>query len=140
MDKIAKSNPGFDSILSMDAIRISKFLEQIQYAIIAFIIAFFVGSYTDKLFPIEKNINDISNFELWRDILLQMCIIIISAYYISKIARSVPFYFALTKDYVISAHGESAAGAGLAMAIIYVNVQKNFQKRILLLRERYYHS
>lgn len=138
MDKIAKSNPGFDSILNMDAIRISKFLEQIQYAIIAFVIAFFVGSFTDRLFPLQKNIEEISNLELWRDILLQMCVIIISAYYISKIARTVPFFFSLTKDYVISAHGESAAGAGLAMALIFVNVQKNFQKRLSLLRDRYH--
>lgn len=138
MDKIAKSNPGIDSILNMDAIRISKFLEQIQYAIIAFVIAFFVGSFTDKLFPLQKNINDISNLELWRDTLLQMSVIIISAYYISKVARSVPFYFALTKDYIISGHGESAAGAGLAMALIFVNVQRNFQKRLSLLRDRYY--
>lgn len=128
----------FEKVVRIDAIRVSKLLEEIQYAIIVFIIAFFIGSMTDKFFPISKTPEITTNFELIRDILLQLVLIVISAYYIVKIAKVFPFMFSLSDKYIPSAHGESNAGAGLAMAIIFVSVQKNFQSRISLLKNRFY--
>lgn len=127
-----------ESLLSVDTIRISKLLEQIQFAIIVFIIAFFVGSTTDKLFPIQKDFENISNFDLYKDLLLQLSLIVISSYYITKIVKLIPFFFKLSDQYIPSSHGESMAGAGLAMAIIFVGVQKNFQTRITILKNRFY--
>lgn len=127
-----------ENLFRIDAIRISKILEQIQYAIIAFIIAFSIGTMTDRLFPLEKNIREISIYKLWADVILQLCIIVISAYYIPKIARSFPFLFALSDDYIVSKHGESLSGVVLAMDIIFIGVQKNFLQRISILQERYY--
>ena len=128
----------FESLVRFDAVRVSKLLEQIQFAIIVFVIAFFVGSMTDKLFPINKDTESMHDYELWRDIFLQLALIVISAYYISKVAKLIPFFFSLTEQYIPSGHGESAAGAALAMAIIFVGVQKNFQARIAILKTRYY--
>jgi len=128
----------FESLVRFDAVRVSKLLEQIQFAIIVFVIAFFVGSMTDKLFPITKDTESMHDYELWRDIFLQLALIVISAYYISKVAKLIPFFFSLTEQYIPSGHGESAAGAALAMAIIFVGVQKNFQARIAILKTRYY--
>jgi hypothetical protein len=127
-----------ESLLSVDTIRISKLLEQIQFAIIVFIIAFFVGSTTDKLFPVQKDFENISNFDLYKDLLLQLSLIVISSYYITKIVKLIPFFFKLSDQYIPSSHGESMAGAGLAMAIIFVGVQKNFQTRIAILKNRFY--
>lgn len=127
-----------ESLLSVDTIRISKLLEQIQFAIIVFIIAFFVGSTTDKLFPVQKDFENISNFDLYKDLLLQLSLIVISSYYITKIVKLIPFFFKLSDQYIPSSHGESMAGAGLAMAIIFVGVQKNFQTRITILKNRFY--
>lgn len=128
----------FESLLRVDTVRASKLLEQIQFAIIVFIIAFFVGSSTDKLFPLQKDVENISNFELYKDLLLQLCLIVISSYYITKLVKIIPFFFNLSDKYIPSAHGESMAGAGLAMAIIFVGVQKNFQTRITILKSRFY--
>lgn len=127
-----------ERLLRFDTVRVSKLLEQIQFAIIVFVIAFFVGSMTDKLFPIQANIENITNFTLWKDLFLQLALIVISAYYINKVARIIPFFFSLSDKYVPSSHGENAVGAGLAMAIIFVGVQKNFQTRIGLLKNRFY--
>lgn len=127
-----------ENLLRVDSIRASKLLEQIQFAVIVFIIAFFVGSYTDKLFPINKNVEDITDFELYKDLLLQLCLIVISSYYITKLVKIIPFFFKLSDKYIPSSHGESMAGASLAMAIIFVGVQKNFQTRITILKNRFY--
>lgn len=127
-----------ESLLRVDTVRASKLLEQIQFAIIVFIIAFFVGSYTDKLFPVKKDVENITNFELYKDLLLQLCLIVISSYYITKFVKIIPFFFKLSDKYIPSAHGESMAGASLAMAIIFVGVQKNFQSRITILKNRFY--
>lgn len=127
-----------ESLLRVDTIRASKLLEQIQFAVIVFIIAFFVGSYTDKLFPVKKNVENITNFELYKDLLLQLCLIVISSYYITKLVRIIPFFFKLSDEYIPSSHGESMAGANLAMAIIFVGIQKNFQTRIAILKNRFY--
>lgn len=127
-----------ESLLRVDTIRASKLLEQIQFAVIVFIIAFFVGSYTDKLFPIKKDVENITDFELYKDLLLQLSLIVISSYYITKLVKIIPFFFTLSDKYIPSAHGESMAGANLAMAIIFVGVQKNFQSRITILKNRFY--
>lgn len=127
-----------ERLLRFDTVRVSKLLEQTQFAVIVFVIAFFVGSMTDKLFPIPKESEKISDWELWRDLFLQLALIVVSAYYITKLAKVIPFFFSLSDKYVPSSHGENMAGAGLAMAIIFVGVQRNFQGRLNLLKNRYY--
>jgi hypothetical protein len=127
-----------ERLLRFDTVRVSKLLEQTQFAIIVFVIAFFVGSMTDKLFPISTEPEKLSDWELWRDLFLQLALIAISAYYIKKVAAIIPFFFSLSDKYVPSSKGESMAGAGLAMAIIFVGVQRNFQARLNLLKNRYY--
>jgi hypothetical protein len=126
-----------ERLLRFDTVRVSKLLEQIQFAVIVFVIAFFIGSMIDKLFPVQKEEN-ISNFDLYKDLFLQLCLITISAYYITKLAKVIPFFFSLSEKYVPSSHGENMAGANLAMVIIFVGVQKNFQSRIAILKNRFY--
>ena len=128
----------FERLIRFDTIRISKLLEMIQYAVIVFILAFFIGSATDSLFPLPKPEEKISDFDLYKDIFLQLCLIVISVYYITKIAQVIPFFFSLSDKYIPSAKDENMKGAGIALAIIFVGVQKNFQGRIELLKKKFY--
>lgn len=132
-----KKSSEFERLVRFDAIRISKLLEQVQYAVIVFVMAFFIGSMTDKLFPLPTD-KEMTDFDLYKDLFLQLCLIVISAYYITKAARVIPFFFSLSEKYVASSHGESMTGAGLAMTIIFVGVQKNFQARITMLKNKFY--
>ena len=125
-------------LLKFDLIRVSKLLEEVQFVIIAFVISFVIGRYIDKFFPIDSKIDDISNMDLIKSITLQLALIGISGYYIMKITSIIPFVFSLTNQYIPSSHNESATGAALAMSIIFVGVQKNFQSRIGLLKTRFY--
>jgi hypothetical protein len=138
MSTLERRASDVERLLRVDTVRASKLLEQIQFAVIVFIIAFFVGSMVDKLFPVPKEAEKITDFELYRDLFLQLCLITISAYYITKIAKVIPFFFSLSDKYVPSSHGENMAGANLAMVIIFVGVQKNFQTRIGILKNRFY--
>jgi hypothetical protein len=128
----------FERLIRFDAIRVSKLLEMIQYAVIVFILAFFIGSATDSLFPLPRPEEKISDFNLYKDLFLQLCLIVISIYYINKIAQIIPFFFSLSDKYVPSAKEENIKGAGIALAIIFVGVQKNFQGRIALLKKKFY--
>jgi hypothetical protein len=62
----------------------------------------------------------------------------IAAFYIMKLAKVIPFFFALTKDYIPNSHGEAAEGAALAMVLLFGAVQKNFQARVSVLKLRFY--
>ena len=127
----------FERLIRFDKIRVSKLLEEIQFSVVVFILSFAIGSMTDRLFPVQKDIQNISDFDLIKDLFLQLVLITISAYYIMKIAHVIPFMFSLSNKYVASSHGESAAGGGLAMAIIFIGVQRNFQTRIGILKSRF---
>lgn len=138
MSTMERRASDLERLVRFDAVRVSKLLEEVQFAIVVFFIAFFVGSWTDKLFPVQDDMHAVSNATLIRDLLLQLALIVVSAYYINKIANLIPFFFSLTNKYVPSLHGERAAGSGLAMAIIFVGVQKNFQSRLAVLKQRFY--
>lgn len=127
-----------DRLLRFDLVRGSKLLEETQSAIIVFVIAFFVGSWVDRLFPLEQDPTTVSNMSLIKSMALQLVLISVSAYYIVKIAHVVPFFFSLTNAYVPSLHNETGAGAGLALSIIFVGVQRNFQARLALAKSRFY--
>lgn len=124
-----------EKLTRFDTIRFSKLFEIVQFTVIVFVLAFFIGSYTDKLFPIKEG--EVSDFDLWRDTLLQLAVISISAYYVIKAAKVIPFLFSVDSRYVSGSHGENVFGAGLAIAIIFVYVQKNFGARLSALKVRY---
>ena len=127
-----------DRLLRFDLVRGSKLLEETQSAIIVFVMAFFVGIYVDKLFPLEQDPTTVSNMSLLKNMMMQLVLISISAYYIVKVAHVIPFFFSLTNSYVPSLHNETGAGAGLALSIVFVSVQRNFQARLGLAKTRFY--
>ena len=55
------------SLTRFDLVRVSKLLQQIQSTLIVFILAFFLGSLIDKLFPTVGDPAEISNFTLFKD-------------------------------------------------------------------------
>lgn len=129
------SPDNLERLLRFDLVRASKLLEISQYSIVLFFLGFYAGSFIDNVLP--KYDEKMSDLELFRDLILQLVMISVSAYYIKKITALIPFMFSLTSSYVPSKKGEAAFGGALAMAIIFVSVQKNFIKKIGLLHERY---
>ncbi len=131
-----KIKKNYTRLFRFDSIRISKLLEILQNSFIVFILSFFLGTFIDKFFKSE-DVEKEDAFTLSWKIVLQFTLIVIFAYYIRKVVDIIPFFFSLTKDYVPSKKGEKATGVSLAMAIVFVGVQKNFLERLTRLRNLY---
>jgi hypothetical protein len=138
MDKSLMTEP-FDSsvekLLRFDLVRASKLLEISEFVILTFVMGFYAGSLIDYILP--KYDPEVSNFNLVKDVVIQLVLVAVSAYYIKKISAMFPFMFSLTPKYIPSKKGEAAFGGAIAMAIIFISVQKNFIKKIDLLYDRF---
>jgi hypothetical protein len=127
-----------ERLTRFDLVRASKLLEITQDAIIVFVIAFYIGSLLDRAFNTIKPVNaNMSNIELVGIILAQFACIVIVAYYIMKFVAVVPFMFSLSSQYVPNMKSESATGASLAMAVIFVGVQTHFSAKLSILKSRF---
>lgn len=129
-------NTTVERLFRFDLIRASKLLEIVQFTLVIFVLGFIIGSKIDQLFPIITT--EPSNIELIRDISLQLALLSIAIYYITKIAQVIPFVLSLTNQYIPSMKGEALFGGSIALTIIFVGVQKNFQARLALLKSRFY--
>lgn len=123
-----------ERIFRIDAVRASKLLEITQYSLIVGTGAFYVGSAVDRLFP--ERTDKSTTADLIKDILLQLALLTVAAYYVRKAAELVPFMFSLTSEYIPSKKGEAVFGASVAMAIVYGTVQPKLARKIGLLKER----
>jgi len=114
--------------------KISSILELAQYGLLAFIFAFIVGFIMDKYIPISND-SDTSTIKLIVDIMIHLIITAIIAYYIRKYILQVPFYFKLTKSYIVSRKDEAMIGAMITMSVL-ITSQNNFINNITLLKQR----
>ena len=128
------SSADWERLLRFDSIRASKLLEIGQYAVLALTIGFIFGSLIDKIFPEcdEKH----SNGRLILEVFIQTVAIAVLTYYTRKLVMLVPFQFALTDKYVPSAKEEAWLGVNMALPIVFVANQKQFLKKLQLLRDR----
>jgi hypothetical protein len=114
--------------------KISSILELAQYGLLAFIFAFIVGFIMDKYIPVSNDSNT-STINLIVDITIHLIITAVIAYYIRKYILQVPFYFKLTKSYIVSRKDEAMIGAMITMSVL-ITSQNNFINNITLLKQR----
>ena len=133
--KMEQYKTNVQRLFRFDLIRASKLLEIVQFGVITFFLAFYIGSWMDSIFPevSEKT----SNADLVRDLILQLALLLIVAYYIKKIAEVIPFLFSLSKEYKPSYKGEAAFGSAIAMVIMFASVQRKFLDKINLFKARF---
>lgn len=133
-----EKSSALERLTRFDLIRASKLLEITQDAIIVFVIAFYLGSLLDRAFNSIKPVNaNMTNMELIGILLAQFASIVIVAYYIMKFVAVVPFFLSLSSQYIPNMKGESATGAALAMAVIFVGVQTHFSAKLSILKSRF---
>ena len=118
------------NIFKLDAIRIQKILEILQFTIIYAIITLYIGAYIDHyLFPDYKKNTDINT--LIKEVILQSIVIAICHYYIKKLGLLFPFLFKFTKDYEPGLKNEYELGFSIGLSIIFFNTQIDFSKKII---------
>jgi len=114
----------FDRLIRFDSIRLFKLLEIIYYTIISFIItALFANLLENKnLFPFVFKHYDYEKHEigyLLKDIIVDLSILTIFIYYLTKFLSCIPFIFSsLNKKYKPSMKGEVTVGIVLGSGII----------------------
>ena len=123
-----------ERFIRLDQIRILKLIEIIQYSSIAFTLGLFIGIFVNNRFPnLDKKKN---KSLLFIEVILQMAVLIIIAYYIEKLSMIVPFCCGrFNKKYQASLHNENRIGITLGLAFIYSTTQTNLIKKINYLTE-----
>ena len=124
------------NIFTFDLIRLQKLLEISQSMILGLVCGFYMGYLIDHLFPVYVESENKSNIKLFMEVMLQMIVLGIGAYYIKKILRLIPFLFKLSSDYVPSLKKEGLLGLNVGMGLIFVSNQTNLREKLVALRER----
>ena len=126
-----KSESRLKRFLRFDLVRASKLIEIVQSAVIILVLAFFVGTFIDSFWAVtDEEAAEFSHWQLAGSIFSQFLVIVVTSYYIHKIALVIPFYFSLTKDYVPAKKNEPHIGSNIAMSIIFITVQQNFVRKL----------
>ena len=126
----------WERLTRFDLIRVSKLLEQLQFSAMAFAFGIAVGIPLNDVCSVENDENK-SNAELYFEIVLHFCFIILITYYLKKILMLIPFLFRLSPKYVPNLKGEAQHGIGLGLGIVFMSTQTNMRSKITLLKDRY---
>ena len=127
-------NKHFNKLIKFDNIRIQKILEIMQYMIISMIIASYSGYKIDKyLGEYDKNM---STYDLFINVSIQILFICISIIYIPKIVMIMPFLLHYTNDYKPCFHKECKIGIGITLSIGFKAIMVNFKIKIVELLKR----
>ena len=138
-------NKKLESLLRFDEIRLLKLIEMCQFAVIGIILGSLNGmfisryviipydekKYVTKEYPRTKgNRNPL----LWFHLIIDICVITITTYYLKKIATVIPFAFGfLNKKYVSGMKNEGVIGFTVGLGFVYLRILVNFQSRLNLL-------
>lgn len=135
----------FSSILRIDKIRTMKLLEMCQFAVIGLILGSLNGLFISKYVIIKYNEDNYINEKyprkhgnrnplLWFHLIIDMCIITITTYFLKKLALIIPFFFGfLDKKYISGLKNEGVTGFTVGLGFVYLRVLVNFQSRLSLL-------
>ena len=130
-------------LLNFNEIRVMELLEIVQYGLGYMGLAFIIGVSLDYLFPRFDEEQD--THQVLIEIILQIILLLIGAFYIRKIVKIMPFLFVVNFD--IDGDGripkyrpyESTEFEGeLMMGLVFVASQRNLLNKIDLISTRLY--
>lgn len=140
-----KTSKQVGNMLVMDKIRIMKLLEMCQFTILGVILGVYSGrfisrfltfnykesNYINETYP--KNSNN-KNPKLIFHVIIDLCIITVTLYYLKKTSEIIPFLFSfIDKKYISNLKSEGGTGFTIGIGFVYLRILKNFQSRLNLL-------
>lgn len=136
----------FESLVTMDCIRISRILETAQYALIFGILALLVGFGIDCLFrplyPAVGKDKKLRGTALWRALGVVMAQIMVSAIaviYVRKVGELVPFLFEFCPSKYVPHYKVKELEGEMAIALAFVGIQTSFIDTVAKLRESFFY-
>ena len=135
----------FQKLIEIDSIRIMKLLELCQYSILSIFPAIIIGELINKLFTdyskIYNNENQVINIKQFTKIIIEiclnLCLYVISLFYINKLVKIIPFLFRFNNRYIPSLKGESNMGISTGVGLFLFITQSNLANNAKLLVNRY---
>jgi hypothetical protein len=118
------------NLKTFDKIRFHKIIQSVQYNILYIIIGGILGSLVEYIFP--KYDENKTNFEIIKEILLQIILLSIVIYYISKIVKCIPYIGSFDDNYnpYQSDSLLKAYNGEIMIAIILIVTQINLIKKM----------
>ena len=78
-------------LFNMNSVRLNEITEIVQYVILYGIVTFYVGTWTNVIFPVFDPKK--ATWELMLEVLGQTIVLTIAVFYIRKLVKAVPFLF-----------------------------------------------
>ena len=133
----------FKRLIRFDRIRLLKLVELCQFTVIGLIIGLFNALFINRFLLVKfdranyvtkDHPNGQFNPLLWLHIVMDVCVLAITTYYLKKIATVVPFAFSFLSDkYVPGMKGEGTVGFSVGIGFVYLRSLTNFQSRLEIL-------
>ena len=127
----------FNSLITIDKIRLLKLTEITQYAILyalfSIVVSISIEYIFDKIFPYkeQENIGKIT-FE----VITQCIVLSLAVYYLRKVVQLIPFIFYYDNDY--KSYKTMEYQGTITMAFIFFGTQTNLIEKIELLKKKIY--
>lgn len=130
IDHVAEN---FERLIRFDHIRVQKLMEICQYMILTMILSSYLAVQIDRFMgPYREGM---TTLRLCLEIVLQFVFLTIGTYYIPKIIKVFPFFFQFG-DYIPNMKKESKVGIAVALSMGFRAFQKNFKKKLNVLKTR----
>tara|TARA_B110001454_G_scaffold191409_1_gene191079 strand:- start:246 stop:659 length:414 start_codon:yes stop_codon:yes gene_type:complete len=125
------------SLFRFDKIRLCKLLEISQNCIIGFIITIIIGNILNVKIFNEYDLENVSTYYLFLNIISELILMVIIIYYIRKIVNTIPFMFGfITNKYIPSKKDESQTGYVIGSGLIMIITLNKLDRKIEELDKR----
>ena len=121
-------------LFNLNTIRINEISETIQYTILYGIVAFYVGTWANTLFPHFDKTK--STWELMLEVLGQTIILAMCVFYIRKLVKTIPFLFYLPGKHTYNPYLSTEFHGEVVISIIFITLQTSLIKKLEELSKR----
>ena len=121
-------------LFNLNTIRINEISETIQYTILYGIVTFYVGVWTNSVFPAFDKTK--STVELMLEVLGQTIFLALCVFYIRKLVKIVPFMFYLPGKRTYNPYLSTEFHGEIVVSIIFITLQTNLIKKLEELSKR----
>jgi hypothetical protein len=121
-------------LFNMNSVRLNEITETVQYVILYGIVTFYVGTWTNVMFPMFDPKK--ATWELMLEVLGQTIVLTIAVFYIRKLVKAVPFLFYIPGRLAYRPYMSTEFHGEIVISIIFITLQTNLIKKLEELSKR----
>jgi hypothetical protein len=121
-------------LFNMNSVRLNEITEIVQYVILYGIVTFYIGTWTNVIFPVFDPKK--ATWELMLEVLGQTIVLTIAVFYIRKLVKAVPFLFYIPGRHAYRPYLSTEFHGEIVISIIFITLQTNLIKKLEELSKR----